>query len=167
MQDEELRVDYSTGETIFVHVSGSAYEIDVALDNALVDLPPTYVTLFSQKVIKIVNNSDETISFDWRTFDSVEQETRAQLSVMLDGGSSAISKAQLERELLFKDDTFMLEPIAGTIYPHKSREITATFSPSVPIFFLGCLFDVSGCCAPQRVSVFARFRTDEPAAGDT
>ena len=64
----EVRVDYSTGESVIMYCSGRAEELAVRLDSQAMLMDPTYVSLFSQKTFKVINRSEETLAFCFKQF---------------------------------------------------------------------------------------------------
>lgn len=53
-----MEIKYETGEESFVKLNGIGEDIYVKLEIQKLELPPTYITLASSKVIRIINKSD-------------------------------------------------------------------------------------------------------------
>ena len=70
----EIEVHFSKGVTCFMAVSGSGRNVDVSLSSPSVTVESTYISLFSQKTVKVVNHSDIPIEFSWKSFRDMNEE---------------------------------------------------------------------------------------------
>jgi hydrocephalus-inducing protein len=127
----EFQVDYGSGETIYVMASGKGEELSVRLDSHALLMDPTYVSLFSQKSFKIINNSDETVTYSFKQLASAAEELRARMRL-----GSTFDQEQdftmnnVDYDDFFRNESFQLTPSQGQVWPNSEVEITATFTPS-------------------------------------
>lgn len=71
----QLEVVYDTGQVVCINLTGGAHVMNVRLGERKVLLEPAYITLCSQKTVKIYNHSDIPVRFDWKAFrTSVEEQ---------------------------------------------------------------------------------------------
>ena len=63
---EELAISYDSGEQCFAQLQGAAAEVDVALERSLQILDPCYISLISQKTLRLYNRSDIRVQFEWK-----------------------------------------------------------------------------------------------------
>lgn len=70
----ELEVTYDNGQQTYVGLRGSGHEMDICLGASNVVFVPTYVTKYSQKGFKILNNGAHPIKFSCRQQPRVEQD---------------------------------------------------------------------------------------------
>lgn len=127
-REGQYRVDYSTGETVYINATGKAEELTVRIDSHALLMDPTYVTLFSQKTLKIINSSDETVQFSFKQLASVAEEIKARMRF----GStydSGIGEEDADYDDSFQNDSFSISPASGQVWPNSEVEITATFTP--------------------------------------
>jgi hydrocephalus-inducing protein len=94
-------------------------------------MDPTYVTLFSQKTFKIINNSDETVSFSFKQLASAAEELRARMRLGTGFDlDQDFTNHNVDYDDSFKNESFQLSPARGQVWPNSEVEITATFTPS-------------------------------------
>ena len=136
--DEEMLVEYDSGETCYARLTGAAAEVDVALERSLLTLDACYISLVSQSAIRLHNRSDIRVSFSWRQFESAAAEAQAKMvslaNLSLDGGLGASLARQKRRAieldpLPFSHDVFAIEPSEGEIFPGCYCELTVVFKP--------------------------------------
>ena len=136
--DEEMLVEYDSGETCYARLTGAAAEVDVALERSLLTLDACYISLVSQSAIRLHNRSDIRVSFSWRQFESAAAEAQAKMvslaNLQLDGGLGASLARQRRRAieldpLPFSHDVFAIEPSDGEIFPGCYCELTVVFKP--------------------------------------
>ena len=136
--DEEMLVEYDSGETCYARLTGAAAEVDVALERSLLTLDACYISLVSQSAIRLHNRSDIRVSFSWRQFESAAAEAQAKMvslaNLQLDGGLGASLARQRRRAieldpLPFSHDVFAIEPSEGEIFPGCYCELTVVFKP--------------------------------------
>lgn len=136
--DEEMLVEYDSGETCYARLTGAAAEVDVALERSLLTLDACYISLVSQSAIRLHNRSDIRVSFSWRQFESAAAEAQAKMvslaNLQLDGGLGASLARQKRRAieldpLPFSHDVFAIEPSEGEIFPGCYCELTVVFKP--------------------------------------
>ena len=71
----ELMIQYAGQDTTsYVSLKGTAENVEVFLSAPSVDLEPAYISLSSQKTVKVVNKSEIPVSFNWRAFHTPEEE---------------------------------------------------------------------------------------------
>ena len=70
-------IQYSGTDTIsYVSLKGTAENVEVFLSAPSVNLEPAYISLSSQKTVKVCNKSEIPVRFDWRAFRTSEEEVR-------------------------------------------------------------------------------------------
>ena len=75
----EIEVEFRSGISCFIKVTGEGRNVDVSLSTPSVALDSTYITLVSQKTLRIINNSEMPISFSWKSFaNNLEDEFERQ-----------------------------------------------------------------------------------------
>ena len=134
----ELEIEYDSGERCFAQLSGAAADVDVSLERSLLQLAPCYMSLLSQKTLKLHNRSDIRVQFAWKAFSSPfdDRRVRMERSVELEeadlGDLMSLRAARRDVEedpLNFDDPVFAIEPMAGEIFPGCFVELTVTFRP--------------------------------------
>lgn len=128
-REGQYRIDYSTGETVYINATGKAEELAIRIDSHALLMDPTYVTLFSQKVLKLINSSDETVAFSFKQLASAAEEIKAKMRF---GNTydSTINEEETDYDDSFRNESFSLSPAFGHVWPNSEVEITATFTPS-------------------------------------
>ena len=86
----ELVVAYEDGDSVFVNLRGVSENVGVFLSTPAVQLDAAYISLSSQKSIKVQNRSEIPVKFSWKQFANDEEE-------------------EFERERLFADLAAMEE----------------------------------------------------------
>ncbi|RNF21339.1 hydin-like protein [Trypanosoma conorhini] len=146
-------------------VIGTAVEVEVVLEQSQLEFPGTFVTLESQALVRVRNDSGYTVNFSWKSDRSDAEEWRAVERNLL-GQTEAVSHAVLAsspneatrkrlREervktlakggRVFDDDVFTLEPASGTIYAKGSKEFVVTFNPQLAMEYLATAYlDIGG-----------------------
>jgi hydrocephalus-inducing protein len=74
LHDGKVKIEYDTGEIVVVQLRGTAENIFVKLENSFLQHGATYITLESQKRVKLYNKSDVKISFEWKAFSSEAED---------------------------------------------------------------------------------------------
>eukprot|EP01031_Cornospumella_fuschlensis_P035773 gene35773-43390_t len=72
--DAELEVLFSNGVKCFILLKGFGKNVEVSLSTPSVTLEPSYISLFSQKTLKIRNHSSAPISYRWKSFLTEDEE---------------------------------------------------------------------------------------------
>ena len=132
-------VSYDSGEQCLTHLSGSASDIEVALERSIVAAPACYISLSSQRTVKLYNRSQIRIDFEWKALASAADESRARAERIMElssAASDATGPAMRRRRrdieldpMLFVSGSFAIEPARGEIYPGGYCELTVVFSP--------------------------------------
>eukprot|EP01032_Pedospumella_encystans_P008479 gene8479-10061_t len=73
----EIAVEFHKGVTAYIAVTGVGRNADVSLSTPSLTLEPSYISLLSQKSLRIRNLSDSPISYMWKSF-SCESEEDAE-----------------------------------------------------------------------------------------
>ena len=153
------QVHYDTGETVEFELYGAAEDANVRIDKGSITMESTFIGQSSQRTLKIQNRSDVVAHFDWRAAATAieEEQERDRLAVQLDDDEdrefddfdrlmetdptlrdqmSLLSRkfktkrqAVQEREFGLTDDTFIIDPPCGDIWPNSEVEITVAFKP--------------------------------------
>ena len=72
--ENELIVEYDNGAKSYIKLSGIAENVAVHLSRHMLHMDSTYISLTSSQTFKIFNRSDVSVSFDWKSFASLEEE---------------------------------------------------------------------------------------------
>ena len=72
--DGEIEVEFANKLRCYIAVSGMGRNVDVSLSTPSVAMEPSYISLSSQKTMRIKNTSDVPINFVWKSFSSQEEE---------------------------------------------------------------------------------------------
>ncbi|KNC50959.1 hydrocephalus inducing isoform b [Thecamonas trahens ATCC 50062] len=83
-----LRIDYESGDSVGIALSGEALEVNVRLEKSQVVLDPTFISLRSFSTFKIINRSSVVAPFAFKAFASEHDEAQARLHANLDLASS-------------------------------------------------------------------------------
>mmetsp|Transcript_4036 Transcript_4036/g.9628 ORF Transcript_4036/g.9628 Transcript_4036/m.9628 type:complete len:4944 (+) Transcript_4036:104-14935(+) len=136
--ERQLRIEYNTGEVVWMQCVGQAVELAAKLEENTMVMDPTYVQLFSQKSVQLVNDSDQVLRYEWKLLPSGHEETKARRRLAQDASHVTGSGQQEEIENMgfeFRDDCFSISPISGCLYPNAKREVTVTFSPNAAVSY--------------------------------
>lgn len=146
-------------------VSGSAMELSIIQDKSEALFPDTFVTLESQVMISVRNESDRTIHFTWKaeqtdhqekcaTENAIAEQSGALTYAVLSNAEHESTRQRLAREYIdhltkggrvFDDDVFTIEPVSGVIYGKGSREFIVTFNPQLAVSYLSTAYlDIEG-----------------------
>jgi len=100
----DLVIEYENGQQVFVALTGVAENVDVMLGSPTLFLEPAYITLSSQKTVKIYNRSDLPVKFEWRAFATAqeEEEERSRLHAELDRMESLEETQLMEGHLALR-----------------------------------------------------------------
>ena len=124
----EVRLDYTTGESVIMYCSGRAEELAVRLDSQAMLMDPTYVSLFSQKTFKIINRSEDTLGFCFKQFASAAEEIKARMR--FGAGMDESMEDDVEYDDSFRNDSFSISPMSGQVWPNAEVDCVVTFMPS-------------------------------------
>lgn len=72
--DGEVAVLFNNGVKCFIAVKGYGKNVEVSLSTPSVTVEPSYISLFSQKTLRIRNASDAPIRYRWKSFATEEEE---------------------------------------------------------------------------------------------
>lgn len=138
---------------------GHAEDVDIRLDKSNTRFDPTSITLSSSAVIRIVNRSNIMAKFKWKMFSTEEEENmyrrkhqqeleaeeeteKSRLKTESEQTGMSASNAIVEHRyknlrkgiahdpLLFDDDdSFIIEPNEGVVWPDSSIEVNVIFKP--------------------------------------
>ncbi|KAL1499824.1 hypothetical protein AB1Y20_012509 [Prymnesium parvum] len=134
----ELEIEYDSGERCYAHLSGAAADVDVQLERSLLQLDPCYISLLSQRTLKLYNRSDVKVTFEWKAYASAGDERRVRMERAMqleeDGAPDvatlrALRRAIEEDQLMFEDPVFAVAPMRGEIFPGGFIDLTVTFKP--------------------------------------
>ncbi|NXD48612.1 HYDIN protein, partial [Corvus moneduloides] len=154
-----LVVHYDTGENTHTSLHGTAVDVHIRLDRDTVTVGKTYITMSNHTTVRIHNLSGITARFQWKAFDTQEEEDQLKLRQYhrlcrqekdklsdflkerrvdtTHREHSALLTRTIQRErarlqgdpMLFNNDIFSLEPKEGEIRPNCSAEINVFFKP--------------------------------------
>jgi hydrocephalus-inducing protein len=105
----DLVVSYDDGEQVYMALAGVSENVDVSLSSPTVALDAAYISLSSQRTIKVYNASEIPVRFTWKQFLTTndEEDERARLFGELE------AMQELETEELEKDIEDMSRDGAG------------------------------------------------------
>ena len=96
----ELMIQYfGLDTTSYVSLQGTAQNVEVFLSAPSVALEPAYISLSSQKTVKVCNKSEIPVRFDWRAFHTPEEEEDERSRLLLE----LEQMQQLEEDKLDED----------------------------------------------------------------
>jgi len=153
----ELEISYENGQASFAKLSGSTESVSVSVDKPVAEVDPAYISLRATTTVKIKNDADLPVHFEWRgfanEFDEEEERTRLledlkrleqQENVQLEDRHDLaavkqkyknLRKAVQDDQMLFADENFKIEPMSGQVWSRSSKEITIAFSSQVAAKF--------------------------------
>ena len=70
----EMTLEYENGQVAIVGITGEAQNINVHLGSQIVEIDPAYISLSSQKTVKVYNRSGVPVQFSWKAFGATEEE---------------------------------------------------------------------------------------------
>ena len=70
----EIEVEYTKTMKCYISVTGSGKNVDVSLSTPSLSMEPAYISLATQKTLRINNLSDIPIKFAWKSYATVEEE---------------------------------------------------------------------------------------------
>ena len=153
-------VTYDTGEQVEIQLYGAAEDANVRLDKNTVGLEKTYIGQSSLRTLKIQNRSDIVAHFEWKAAATSfeEEQERIRLTDNLDEdedteltdfqelmGQDPTLRDQMalitrkyktkrqqvtEEGFALEDDTFILDPPSGDIWPNSEIEVSVAFRPA-------------------------------------
>ncbi|KAG2469946.1 HYDIN protein, partial [Polypterus senegalus] len=156
---EDLILHYDTGEDIYIALYGAASDVNVRLNKSSVIIEKTYVSLTNQRSLTIYNRSDIIVHYKWKSLATQEEEDeektrltsdlqrqeetemdrfleecnadptlRERISVLSRTFQNQLRKLQ-EKQMIFTDDVFSMEPAEGEIWPNSTAEVNILFKP--------------------------------------
>ncbi|NWI85348.1 HYDIN protein, partial [Pitta sordida] len=165
-----LVVHYDTGEDTYMKLHGSAVNVHIRLDRNSVTAEKTYITLTNRRTVVIHNQSNVTAHFQWKAFETQEEEDRVKQRLchrlcqweknkvdhFLKGSrvdttcrehlsrfSHIFQKKKetlQEDPMLFFNEIFTIEPLEGEIWPNSSVEISLFFKPREARVYKGTVY---------------------------
>ena len=151
---------YDTGEQVEIDLYGAAEDANVRLDKATVALENTFIGQSSQRTLKIQNRSDIVAHFEWKAaatsleedqerqrviddLDSAEENELDDFDMLMEAYPTLRDQMALltrkyktkrqgvtEQGFTLEDDTFILDPPSGDIWPNSEIEVTVAFRPT-------------------------------------
>ncbi len=70
----EYEIQFNKGPRCFISATGTGKNVNVSLSSPSVALDPSYISLTSQNIVKIKNNSEIPIDFKWKSFAKEQDE---------------------------------------------------------------------------------------------
>ena len=83
----EFRVEYETGEACYGALSGAGADVDVRLETTAVQCAHTYISLQSQKTMRVLNRSAAPLAFRWKLYADETDERDDKLERLLQLGA--------------------------------------------------------------------------------
>eukprot|EP00935_MAST-01C_sp_MAST-1C-sp1_P000586 g586.t1 len=100
----ELMVEDETGRQCFVRLVGVAENVNVYLGHTSVEPDPAYISLSSQKTVKIYNRSEYPVKFAWKAFANLFEETDERARLQDELSRMEVLERQSIDEQAFNDD---------------------------------------------------------------
>ena len=173
----DIRVDFSKGPPCYIAVAGNGHNVNVSISCSQITMDPTYISLHSQRTLKIVNRSDIPIEFSWKSFEGVaeEESERSRMILELDRmeaqemedlrGSIALTDDEGSPNILNvnqNDTAFELVAMEAEI-TRKYRNLRLSLHND-QLLFIDNVFGVSPLSgqvwAQSEIEVIATFRPD-------
>lgn len=98
------------------------------LEPSTVLFPHTYITSISRITIKIINDSNSNVHFEWRKYSSATEENAILLNTDVDDVENRQKFADI---LMYSSPTFKFLPEKGEIWAKRSQEFIINFTPDV------------------------------------
>jgi len=95
----DLVVSYEDGEQVFISLSGISENVDVFLSTPSLALEATYISLSSQRTVKVQNRSEIPVKFSWKQFAHVVEEESERQRLYAD----LTTMQELEEDALERD----------------------------------------------------------------
>ncbi|KAI9095517.1 hypothetical protein DFS34DRAFT_651319 [Phlyctochytrium arcticum] len=160
--NEYLKVQYDTGEAVYVNLIGVAEVANIRLDKQTIRMNQTFISLNSLQTVKLINRSDILATYKWKRFadqgQEIEHRIRQVASILGSTDSpregsdhSAATDRSLtmegcltlqkqkndlhqlsNEEFLFQSSVFQIDPVEGVVWPNSSVEFTVLFAPLKP-----------------------------------
>ena len=152
---KDLMINYDSSEAVYVNLYGTSQDINVRLDKNSLRIEDTYITMNNQRTVTIHNRSDILLHYEWKKFATIEEEEQQKLKEMSalnrdeENAKNKLSNqspdyvALLSRnfqnklrnsqnkQFLFEDNVFFLQPIEGDIWPNSSVDVNVVFRPDL------------------------------------
>jgi len=179
----DYELQFSKGTTCYIALSGTGKNIDVALSTPSVSMEPSYISLSSQKTLKIKNSSDIPIKYSWKSFASDEEEENERQRLLQEiSRMESIEKAAL-RDRIF-NGAYSIEGSGNTDDEAEDDEIPfaaradeaslvrkyrnlRTALSNDPMYFVDDIFEVSPIegqvWANSEMEITVTFRPDTAA----
>ena len=179
----DYELQFSKGTKCYIALNGTGKNIDVALSTPSVSMEPSYISLSSQKTLKIKNSSDIPIKYSWKSFASDEEEENERQRLLQEiARMETIEKAAL-RDRIFngvysvegavdtdddaEDDEIPFAARADeAALVRKYRNLRNALSND-PMFFVDDIFEISPIegqvWANSEMEITVTFRPDTAA----
>eukprot|EP01041_Mallomonas_annulata_P003640 gene3640-7257_t len=97
----DIEVEYSKILKCYIAMTGSGKNVEVSLSTPLLVLEPAYISLSSQKTLRINNFSDIPIQFAWKSYLKTEEEEMERDRLFLEiGRMENMEQAALEQGVM-------------------------------------------------------------------
>eukprot|EP01135_Chromosphaera_perkinsii_P007876 Nk52_evm68s1020 gene=Nk52_evmTU68s1020 len=166
----EMEVCYDTNEKVYIKLYGIAEDANIRLEKTSLRLENTYITMASQRSVKVLNRSDIMAKVSWhRYFNEEEEEKQREMDYarlreeevkeledpsMQDDpeGKSLIiqkyknkRKAVEQKKMLYEEGAFAVSPVESTVWPYSEANFTFSFYPPTADSFCETLYcEISG-----------------------
>jgi len=98
----------------------------ISIEPSRAVFPPTYLRSNSKISVKILNNSDSIIKYEWRQYPTVDEELHVLSFFDALDPNDRVQNANL---LHYKSEVFHIEPLSSEIWPHRYQQIVINFRP--------------------------------------
>lgn len=177
----DYELQFSKGTKCYIALNGIGKNIDVALSTPSVSMEPSYISLSSQKTLKIKNSSDIPIKYSWKSFAGDEEEDNERQRLLQEiARMETIEKAAL-RDRIFNglysvegdyaeeggdDDIPFAARADEAALVRKYRNLRTALSND-PMYFVDDIFEVSPIegqvWANSEMEITVTFRPDTAA----
>eukprot|EP00906_Rhabdomonas_costata_P023126 RCo033281 len=130
-----LDIAYSNGDTQRKMLRGSVVDVNVKLEQSVVQIPQTFITLERQEIVRLRNLTDFNLPYQWKLFESAADEPQdsslsSSFTAIAASTGSALAMAGAH---LFEHPVFTIEPLCGELRARATAEFTVTFNPQMAV----------------------------------
>lgn len=114
----ELEIVYGNSQKVYTYLHGTAQNVTIRLEEPVVELDATYITLISTKTVRILNTSDIPVNFKWVSFRDDEQDTGEKKRLLED--LNALEETEIKA---LDGKEYDLESVPQTESPEEARRL--------------------------------------------
>eukprot|EP01038_Epipyxis_sp_PR26KG_P004323 gene4323-6124_t len=80
----ELEIEFIKGVKCYIQLSGIGENVEVSLSTPTLALEPSYISMISQKTVRIRNSSDMPINYSWKSFANLDEEDMERQRLLME-----------------------------------------------------------------------------------